>query len=88
MFSGGLLGNIGMPQQYQSFNPGNSPSANMFDMYMQHAMRQYGGPGGFFGFMPRQMTQTQAPAPQQPAYNPGASPTGNPDHWNPVGGGN
>lgn len=87
---GGILGG-GSMSPYQSFNPMNSPSARMFDQYMQQAMRQYGGPGGFFGFSGYQFPQAAAPVAQQPDTPPvGSTPWQQQNSWwgNTVGGGN
>ena len=82
MQNGGLLGGGGMGN-YQSFNPWNSPSARMFDQYMQHAMQQR--PGGFFGFNSYQFP-TSAPAAAAPAAS--NNPADQPWWGNTVGGGN
>jgi hypothetical protein len=53
---GGLMRPPWQQQPYQSFNPNNSPSANMFDQYMQQTMQMY--PGGAF---PQIRAQTMMP---------------------------
>jgi len=72
---GGLLGGqMGGAQNYQSFNPFGSQSANIFDQYMRQAMRQYPGSGGFFGFNGYQFPQQQAAPSAAPTYSPATDP--------------
>ena len=70
MGGGGWMG--GMPQQSPMTGYGGraSPSAQMFQQYMQQAMQRYPQQGGAFGFTGYQFPQRQAaPSNQNPAGN-------------------
>lgn len=83
---GGLLGGMpgGQMGNAQSFNPFGSASAGLFNEYMNRQMRM--SPGGFFGFMPPQFAQPQAPVTPPPEVERPRVP----DYWasGTIGGGN
>jgi hypothetical protein len=93
---GGLLGGMGgggwmggMQQQpMMGYGGRASPSAQMFQQYMQQAMQRYPQQGGFYGFQGYQFPQRQAPAAAPASQAPTTSPTGDPRYWDATGGGN
>ena len=85
---GGLLGGgwQGALQQAPTTGYGGafSPSAAMFNQYMQQAMQRYQSPGGFFGFQGYQFPQRPATPEQQPVGVPTTG-RGNVYNWSNTG---